>query len=234
MRTVIGLVGVKTSGKSTVADIIKENLATGSIDTVLESALADKLKNTSAQVFGLKREQFDDQNLKEKPFEIPKILDHDRIVQILESFNVEVTEELMQTYYTNNIEGMLLETPREIAQVVGTEVLRAAGDQDIHCKNVRIGDDITIVSDVRFPNEFEYFANLKNVKFLPLYIQRDEAEKHVTKDSHPSERCVFDFSDRCTKISNNGTLEELESDIKMLLVINGYNTKIEDIVYKKA
>lgn len=228
MKTVIGLAGVKTSGKSTVASIVEKILKENGY-SVSESALADKLKNTSAEVFGLPRDHFDNQDVKEVLFpDGPKLLTVEKITNILNSFNVIVTQDLMDTYEESGIIDMPLETPRKIAQIVGTEVLRATGNEDIHCENMPLNDDsrgVTIVSDLRFPNEFTYFSaklGAQDFKFLPLYIQRDEAEQYVTEDSHPSEKCVFEFSDRCIKVSNNSSLNDLEALILDTLTIQGY------------
>lgn len=222
MKLIIGLAGVKTSGKSTVSEIIKRLIG----GDILESALANKLKVVSAEVFDVPRDFFDRQDVKEVSFQDgPKILSVEKIHRILQLFKVDVTQNLMDKYEAAGIIGMELETPRKIAQIVGTEVLRATGDEDIHCKNMPINENgITIVSDLRFPNEFSYFHKLgvEGVRFIPLYIQRDEAEKYVTKDSHPSETSVFLFSDQCTKLSNNSTLEELENSISLLLKNEGY------------
>lgn len=212
-KTVIGIAGVKTSGKSTAAGVIKELLGRD----VVESALADKLKNTCAEVFNVPREYFDSQDLKEVPFaDGAKELTNGAIGAILESFGIVMSRREIDSVY--DCIGMELPTPRRIAQIVGTEVLRAAGDEDIHCKNVELGNGITIISDLRFPNEFNYFQQASDITFLPLYIQRDEAEKHVTEDSHPSEKCVFEFSDKCYEINNNGTLEQTRDQIAALLV----------------
>lgn len=224
MKVVIGLAGVKTSGKSTVADIIKK--LTGGEIKVMESALANKLKVVSAEVFDVPRDHFDRQDVKEVLFEDgPKILSVEKIHRVLHGFNVPVTQVLMNKYEDAGIIGMELETPRKIAQIVGTEVLRTTGDEDIHCKNMPMNDDgITIVSDLRFPNEFSYFHRLapEGVRFIPFYVQRDEAEKHVTKDSHPSETSVFLFSGQCTRLSNNGSLQDLEDSIRLFLKNEGY------------
>ena len=59
MNIVIGLIGPKTCGKSTVTAILDE------FYNVREAALADKLKNVSAEVFGMRREQLDRQDMKE-------------------------------------------------------------------------------------------------------------------------------------------------------------------------
>jgi hypothetical protein len=219
MRTIIGLAGVKTSGKSTAASMIKEVVAEAK-----EAALADKLKNTCAEVFGVPREYFDRQDLKEVPFENgPKTLTNSSIGSILESFGIYWSRREIDSTY--DIIGMELPTPRKIAQIVGTEVLRAAGDEDIHCKNVDLSDGVTIISDLRFPNEFAYFSDNSEVEFIPLYIQRDEAEQHVTEDSHPSEKCVFEFSGKCQEINNNGNLEDTRKQIVNILNEKGLLTQ---------
>jgi len=207
MKTVIGLAGVKTSGKSTVSGMIKEILP-----NTLEAALADKLKNTCAQVFDLDREQFDRQDLKEVPFDAPKTLGVYDVGAILESFNIHMSKrEIGSTF---KVIGLGLTSPRHIAQIVGTEILRNAGDEFVHCKNIKMNENgTTIISDLRFPNEYAYFKDNKDILFLPLYISREEAEKHVTPDSHPSEKCVFEFNERCILIDNNGTLEETRQQI---------------------
>lgn len=219
MRTIIGLAGVKTSGKSTAANMIKEL-----VEGAQEAALADKLKNTCAEVFEVPREYFDRQDLKEVPFEDgPKTLTNTKIGAILESFGVVMTRREIDSTY--ECIGMELETPRKIAQIVGTEVLRAAGDEDIHCKNVKLTDGVTVISDLRFPNEFNYFEEMSSIDnqfmFVPLYIQRDEAEQYVTEDSHPSEKCVFEFSGKCEKINNNGSLEDTRKQIVDVLSRTG-------------
>lgn len=209
-KIVIGLAGVKTSGKSTAANMIREFV------NAKEVALADKLKNTCAEVFGLERNQFDAQELKEVPFETPIELAVDDILNVLKSFNIKMGLIPFAARYDKLI-GMELETPRKIAQIVGTEILRATGNPDIHCDSVSIEEGVTIISDLRFPNEFEYFSKKDGIKFIPLHIQRDVAEAEVTEDSHPSEKCVFEFTDKCITINNNGSLSETERQIKQVL-----------------
>lgn len=210
MRTVIGIAGVKTSGKSTVTKMIQEVLP-----GTTESALAGKLKDVSAEVFGLKREQFDLQELKEVPFDQSKVLGISEILNVLDRFGiVSSREEVVEKY--QGVLGTELDTPRKIAQIVGTEILRATGDEDIHCKNMPLNPNAelpTIVSDLRFPNEFSYFKENEDVNFVPLYLNRQEAEQHVTKDSHPSETSVFLFNDKCVRIDNNGTLENTREQV---------------------
>jgi hypothetical protein len=212
-KTVIGLAGVKTSGKSTVTNIIKKL-----IPETVEVALADKLKNVSSEVFKLNREQFDKQSLKEVEFENPIILNYNHIVSVLNNFNVYTNEEQLKNIY-GEIIGRELRSPRDIAQFIGTEILRATGDEDIHCNNLNLVDNqVNVISDLRFLNEFEYFSNIEGVEFIPMYVHRTLAESAVNENSHISEREVFMFSDKCLKIDNNGTLENTENQIKNILL----------------
>ena len=221
MQTIIGIAGVKTSGKSTVATIIQQFIP------ATEAALADKLKNTSANVFDLKRIDFDSQDIKEVPFTIPKILSSDNIRAIIESFNIQMDDFEFKERFAG-LFGMSLTTPRQIAQVVGTEILREAGGKDIHCNNVPLSCDTVIISDLRFPNEFNYFDSLnkERYRFIPLYIARDIAESVVDpKTSHASETSVFIFRDKCVKVDNNGSIEELERNTKQILDKEFFNAR---------
>jgi len=217
-KIVIGLAGVKTSGKSTVTSMIQEFIAEAK-----EAALADKLKNVCAKVFDIPRSTFDLQEYKEIPFSVfnmTRTLAKKDIADILFLFKVEFTNELHLTL--KDLYGMDLKSARHIAQIVGTEVLRATGNANIHCDNVPLNESgITIISDVRFPNEYEYFSNSKDVNFIPLYISRRKAEKHVTPESHASERLVFTFSDKCHLINNNADLENTRDQIQKVLKSKG-------------
>lgn len=222
MKTIIGLTGVKTSGKSTVANLVKNIVK----ESITEVALADKLKDVCSDVFFIPRNYFDDQALKEVKLEEPRILTFSDIKQIMEFFNVanKINPEMRDSLY--GMTGMVLTTPRQMLQVVGTELLRKeVGDEDIHCKNVKLNNNITIISDIRFPNEFEYFDKLENTFFVPFYIQRNEAEKHINENSHSSETSVFKFSDKCIKINNNNNLQSLEDQIRMNLLLYGFALK---------
>lgn len=208
---VIGLVGVKTSGKSTVAEMIK-SLVPGAV----ELALADKLKNTCTEVFDLERKYFDDQNLKEVPFDAPKKLGVYEIGATLESFGIYMSIREIDSKF--KVAGMRLNTPRQIMTIVGTEILRQAGNEDIHCYNVSLNNNVVnIISDIRFPNEYGYFENKESVDFLPLYIHRLEAESKVSEESHPSEKMVFELKNKCVIIDNNGSIENTKNQVYNVL-----------------
>ncbi len=217
-KIIIGLAGVKQSGKSTIAGLIKESFYSK------ESAFADKLKNTCSQVFDIPLDYFHNQKLKEVPLSTSAVLDKNNIASILSLYNINPYE-LDPIVFTDrvkqysNLFGKSLQTPRDILQIVGTEVLRKA-DTQIHCKNLQIHDDaITIVSDVRFPNEYDYLSNLPSDTyfFLPIYVNRKEAEEKAI-GGHSSETSVFLFKDKCRVIDNNFTLQETKQQVISLLI----------------
>ncbi|PWU06084.1 MAG: hypothetical protein C5B47_08115 [Verrucomicrobia bacterium] len=207
MRTIIALTGLKTSGKSTAFGFIKE-----AYPEVVEIQLARKLKDESSRVFGIPRDAFDNPSLKEVPLEMPVFLDRARIEAMIRAFGFEPD-------YDKHVRphvGVLLETPRRVAQFIGTEVLRNV-DQDIHCRGAIMGipdRGLFVITDMRFLSEFEFFSGTSG--FYPFYIQSDRAEMGAI-DMHPSEREVLKVAERCTRISNNGSLNDLKQRVLALV-----------------
>lgn len=210
MKIVIGLSGVKQSGKNTVGMIIREFI------DAKEVALADKLKSASAKAFNIDMFSFLKQDLKEELFKNNVLLTKKRIISILKSFNL--CPVLADEKPIKKLIGMKMESPRHILQIVGTELLRNAGNPDIHCENLELNEKengITVITDIRFPNEHNYFSNLEDVKYIPLYVQRDKAEENI--DDHPSEKSVMLFSDKCIKIDNNDSLHKTELQVRDII-----------------
>lgn len=112
-------------------------------------------------------------------------------------------------------------SPREILQWLGTDVLRNDISEDfflIHMKqrieNVYDIYDIIIISDCRFPNEAEFIRNIGGVV---IEITRDDANEGGTEHSeHISEqklpRDLVDYV-----IENNGTKDELFKKVNDLI-----------------
>jgi hypothetical protein len=210
-KTIIGLMGLKMSGKSTAASIIRQNTI-GSIDV----AIADKMKLVCSNVFGLNLELLYDQNLKEKPLEKPIKLDLISIGAVLESYNIFMTKrEIDEKFDVVNKEIL---TPRRLVQTIGTDILRKAGDEDLHCRHTPVQNSgVTIVSDIRFDNEFNYFWRMENTKFVGIYIKRPILES-VEQDLHASENSLSESSIcRSYTVVNNGTLQQFERDLLHIL-----------------
>jgi hypothetical protein len=202
-KIVIGLVGAKQSGKTTTSNIIC------SLTYAKPIAFADKLKNVCSDIFNVPRLSFDDQNVKEKEFSDVRILSADKCVEILKRYDINPNN----VNYSSVIETTM-KTPREIAQTVGTNLLRNLVDPDIHIKSVELaGKGISIPSDIRFMNEFKAFSGKPDIDYYPIYINRKSAEEAITPDMHIAEREFLTFKDLCYKIDNNGTMEYLAMQI---------------------
>lgn len=210
-KTIIGLMGSKMSGKSTAASIIK-NLISGSTDV----AIADKMKVVCSKIFGLNLELLYDQNLKEKPLEKPIKLDLISIGSVLESYDIFMTKRQIDEKF--DLVNKEILTPRKLVQTIGTDILRKAGDEDLHCRHTPIQESgVTIVSDIRFDNEFNYFWNMENTKFVGIYIKRPVLE-FTEQDLHASENSLSETSvSRSYTVINNGTLQQFKEDLLHIL-----------------
>ena len=202
----IGFTGVKRAGKTTAFTFIKDKYP-----EVREIALADKLKSASATIFGIPKSAFDAVNLKERELDVPVYLTSEAVSDLISYFGVTPDFEKHVRPHLNQI----LYTPRQIAQYVGTEILRNV-DYDIHCKSVTSDlpeDGIFIVTDMRFPNEYDFFSLRYERDFYPYYICNNRAELGSRDDTHASEKHVFDIVKKCHQIDNNGSLEDLRKNV---------------------
>lgn len=201
---IFALTGVKGSGKTTASLMLKD------LNPAFEEiTLAKRLKDASASVFGVDRNSFDDPAVKEKELETPVYLDASNVKKIFDFY--QITPD-----YDKHVRphiGTVLHSPRRIAQYIGTEVLRNYND-DIHCMGATLGlkeDGIYVVTDMRFVSEYQYFEKKYTQSFYPYHVQNALAERKV--DNHPSEMQVFEVAKFCTKLPNNGTLEDLRKKV---------------------
>lgn len=221
MRTIIALSGFKGSGKTTTFNILKEILPEAK-----EVTLARRLKAVCSMVFNIPMKHFDDPALKEVPFKKPRVMTESKLEAIVKAF---ISQEQLDSM-TDEMEaaavrllmfhvGVELKSPRHMAQFVGTEVLRAM-DPDIHCNTAVNGlpeSGTFIVTDMRFPSEFEYFKTKFTGKFIPIYVANNPAEEAGAKETHPSEAQIPTVARGCIKLDNNGTIDELKGKVQFLL-----------------
>lgn len=218
MAIIIGLVGAKGAGKTTTFNVLKNLLPTQEI------TLAGKLKDVSAQVTGIPREHFDSHQFKEKELDNPIFMTVDMVSKIFEAYGAKVTPEFYEKYVRPHV-GTLLFSPRRVAQYVGTEVLRT-WRPDVHCEEAYKGvqEKIGVVTDMRFPNEFDFF-NINAAQYYPVYIQNFGAEMEAEKDMHESERHMKTLARRCIKtLPNNSSLKEFEASVQQF-VQEAFNVK---------
>lgn len=123
-------------------------------------------------------------------------------------------------YYNWN--GEKDENGRALLQHIGTEQGRMGVDQNIWVDMVintvltaNRDYDIAIVADCRFPNEFDRWKE-RGQKILKIKIVRPEHNNKLTKEqkNHLSEISLDNYKDWDLVISNIGSFEDLEKQIK--------------------
>jgi hypothetical protein len=194
----IGISGKLTSGKDTVASMIMSN----SKDDWEIKKYSKKLKEIASILTGIPEENFEDQKFKNSV--LPK--------EWSRKFRYP-------SYIATREEDM---TVRRFLQLLGTEAIR----EGLHTNawvNALFADcqdedppwfkaikfSKWIVTDVRFPNEFD---GIKQRGGIVIRVNRPG----INTGDHPSETAldnhVFDYT-----ITNDGTLEELEQKVITML-----------------
>ena len=211
MSKIVAFCGSKGSGKNTSADFFKEFASS----PVEEIAIAGHLKEACASVFAVEYKKFVDPALKEVEFEDYLVLDIRGLQKLLRAFGIDRQD--YDTQIRPHV-GKIIRTPRGLLQYIGTEVLHPI-DPLIHVKMAMKKKDpnkITLITDLRFVAEFEYFKATHDAAFVPLYVKNSRAELAASIDGHPSERQFELFKTKCRVLDNEGSLEELRVKVKAL------------------
>ncbi len=221
MDMVIGLIGAKGAGKTTAFEVIKE------LGDVQEITLASKLKDVCSQVFNIPRFHFDSHKYKEKELANPVYLDATAVMDLFAEYDINpgkmegASEGTVRAFYDEYVRphvGKVLHTPRQVAQYVGTEVLRAYKD-DIHCTAAVAGvsKSVGVVTDLRFPNEMAFFSS-RYPNFIPVYIANMKAEIAAGSDTHASEAHLKDLAAQADfKITNNDSIQLFEAAVRQVM-----------------
>lgn len=206
---IIGIVGPRNSGKNTVATLIREFKP-----NFTEKALADKLKNECSKIFNVPRHYFDDRTLKESRYNRPLVISKVEVSKLCEAYNVFPIADELNCF---NINGTrIVETPRQLLQICGTDILRSI-DINVHCKglNRELTQD-TLITDIRFNNEFTFFRNnFRDAVFI--YVNRPHAEELAKNSNHVSETEVLTLKEHCDIILYNGLdLDSLKTRVETI------------------
>ena len=204
MRKIIGITGLKGSGKDTIAKIICEN-----DPSFVTLAFADAVKDVVSAMFGWPRDMLsgrfvESREWREKPDE-----------------------------YWSKAFGFDF-TPRRALTTVGTDIVRPTFLKNIWDLNVRkkiLDDSIHnfVITDTRFPNEIQMIRELGGSIWRVERGERpeywniaerfnkgreiSEEEKTILEKIHPSERDWIGIDNPDHVIYNNGTLEDLEKEV---------------------
>lgn len=236
---IVGLVGPKGSGKDTSYELLKElKKVDGKI------SFAGPLKLICTEVFGLHANLLNDADLKEKPMKEPitLTLKHIRKIRDLcEEYVEPVLNDGTLLYRSNAIsvaglEGLTFKTPRELMQVIGTELIRDRVYKGWH-RNAAFStkalsklkqNGTYAVTDVRFFDENEFLTEKFGDDYQAYYVARPEAEANLEKATHPSEletKKIREVISTTNIIDNSGDLEELKTQLGKLTLKVPKSTK---------
>ena len=227
MKTLIGFAGKKRSGKDTAGEHLAK--LTG-FETY---SFADPLKKFCSELFNLPLETFYDDDLKEvkQTFMIYDWQDnlmsilHENFYQYLregdkyylDKFYRHVLIPVMMAENSIAQKASLRCSPRYLMQRFGTEFIRnqveskawiLMADKEYNEKGT------LIIKDVRLENEAQWIQENNGVI---IRVDREEVNKSI--DTHISERSL-DKKYISAIVENNGTIEELQNGIEMLLEYN--------------
>jgi hypothetical protein len=209
---IIGLTGAKSAGKTTAWNIIKERFP-----GAYEITLAKKLKDVCSLVSEVPRDWFDRQDRKEEFLDMPFYLSLERLLTIMSHYGAD---QVGLSSLRPHI-GKVLFTPRQIAQYIGTEVLRA-WYPDVHCDHalqsfLQSQASIGVITDIRFKSEVDFFRNRYPNEMSLLYIKNSEAEAKSETDSHASEKGFLQIKSQAYRIVNESSIDNLKQQIYNLL-----------------
>lgn len=102
---------------------------------------------------------------------------------------------------------------RILLQLYGTNIFRRRVDNDYWVKRMitkikESDNDITIITDVRFPNEIEMLMNEEDFNVTVIRVERD-MNRDGSENEHESETALDDYNFFNYIVDNNGTLEDL-------------------------
>lgn len=233
---IIGFVAPKGGGKDASYEILKKKgKAAGKL------SFAGPLKEICSEVFKIPLEIFNDPTLKEKPFKDmkdyePVILTPKYLREVKKQCYIRLPEYDDETgtwiytaekATTNGLENRIMETPRQLLQIIGTDFIRNKIYQEWHLRAAFHKSVISklkpnglyCVTDIRFANEYEFLKQKFGEDFEAYYVERPEAEERLAKATHPSELGVLDIKaliPESNVIKNDKSLSDLEKKLVKL------------------
>jgi hypothetical protein len=180
---IIGIAGAKGAGKNTAADLLTSEYG------FKELSFAHPLKRACAHAFSLDYRDFHDHDRKEKPFAEGPIrigmFECQRLTEYLRNYGEIGFSQVVAMYTTGH--GKKFNTPREILQFVGTEMVRGCIRDSFWCDAMLV--DIkkyknVVIPDVRFPNERAFLRTLEApIILIDRPTLASDSHKHSSESS---------------------------------------------------
>lgn len=222
---VVGFIAPKGAGKDAACKILVDN------NKVLRKlSFAAPFKKICQKVFGLTDYHTEDPAGKEREFKTPITLTKKHIREIIKDLPEWVDpigpdgkiRYNINSVSVNGLEGRVFKSPRELLQIIGTDLIRDRVWKDWHV-NAALSDKALAllpnpravygVTDIRFENEFEALVNKFGPAFKPFYVERPEAEERLATATHESELVIPKLKAKISEdniLTNDGSLEEFE------------------------
>lgn len=203
----IGISGKIKSGKDTVGEMLY-NL--GCVEyNVYKYSFADSLKKIVASIVDCNYESLNDQEFKASHIPNFMKITKDGIITHVVPCSKVFYKDIFRTYE--------VVTYREALQFFGDK-FRSEYGQDFWIRMLRsnlISGELSfnIITDVRYKNEADF---IKSNKGILIRVDRPEIQTPKNISSHSSEIELDNYPNFDYVIENNGTLEELESKVRLI------------------
>ena len=211
----IGIGGELESGKSTVANFLVKNHG------FTELSFADNLKQMCMAVFNLTEEQCYTTAGKAKLLDNKLFFTMDHVKEIsqwMNKVNGFKFAEIDINKMARSVGVMSFTTPREVLQLVGTEICRECVSPSFHVdvvfKQIAKYENV-VISDARFANERQAIKDKDGITILVIDKSIKELVEDGNRRTHASETEIGDVTDYDGAIMNGKeSLEILERQTK--------------------
>ena len=207
---IIGIDGYAGVGKDTVADLFVKVGFT-------KISFADALREATVYSTGFPLETFIDRDIKDKPFLEPLPMSSDVLTKFCDYLGYSDKVEEVVSKFT----GLLINSPRHLLQILGTEVGRSCLNQSIWLNKYdekRKYLSLVVTPDCRFSNERTHVQSSKGLVWL---VKREGIEP---KGTHISELDKWKDSEYDIVIQNIN-LVQLRNDVGMWWSVKGSNLR---------
>lgn len=220
MKTIILIGGHARSGKNTFGNFLEEEFKKHNI-SVQQDSFASEVKKWCQEDFKYFIEYIN--NYVEKIKSQIGV-----IITVNKNTNIEVNsfiENLLNQLKTKDENWFENKTPitRILLQTYGTEIFRKRVNNNwwanqLKERFIKSNNEITIVTDVRFPNEIEIFNEVDKYNVITINIKRNVFIDDPKITKHDSEIALDNWNEWSYIIDNNSTLEELKN--ASIIVVN--------------
>ena len=207
MLRLIGIDGDKGAGKDTLAEVLIRQFGFTRVP------FAKPLKDILSEVFLLPPITFEDRILKEQAFPVPMELTSyhlQRILDEIELRGIKVSDQSVRDCLS--MKNTLLHSPREMMQIVGSEMVRLKVGYDTWV-NLWVREqakyDKVVAPDARFQNERDAISVRMGKNVLIKRPDLINADSHISENNHGKDE-AYDAI-----VTNTVSKQALQSEFAM-------------------